>query len=164
MPVRELDQALVDEVRGALDEYEPARARAEARSFRSRQPHLVALAESLTEEFDPEVQKAALGLLFLLVKVYEAHRGTPAPAISRADVTGARAATAAWLERWDGADARFLERSGEFPQPHVVPYLISRFYPAGDAPEHAAEVKGTLFLLLQTAVTALTARPEPSKA
>jgi hypothetical protein len=158
--VRELDQTLVDEVRVALDGYDPARARAEARDFRTRQPHLVALAESLTREFDVEVRKAALGLLFLLVKVYEAHREAPAPAVSRTDVITARAATAAWLERWDGADARFLARSGEFPQPHVIPYLISRFYPADDAPEHAAEVKGTLFLLLQTVVTALTGRSD----
>ncbi len=160
--MRELDQTLVDEVRTALDGCEPARARAEARGFLARQPHLVALAESLTEEFDVEVRKAALGLLFLLVKVYEAHREATAPAVSRADVAAARAATAAWLDRWDGVDERFLARSGEFPQPHLVPYLISCFYPADDAPEHAAEVKGTLFLLLQTAVTALTARPEES--
>jgi hypothetical protein len=158
--VRELDQGLVDEVWQTLGDYDPARAQAEARGFIARQPHLVALMESLTEEFDLEVRKAALGLLFLLIKVYEAHREAPVASLSRARVAEAHAASVAWLARWDGADSRFLARSREFPQPNLIVYLIATYYLPDDSPEHAAEVKGTLFLLLQTVAEALTSRPE----
>lgn len=141
-----------------LSAYEPERSRAEARTFIDRQPHLIALAESVTDEFDVGVRKVALGLLFLLAKVIEAHREAPLPTVSRERVGRAYEATVEWLERWDGADERFLARSGEFPQPHLIPYLIGTFYPAtGDAAAHEAEVKGSLFLLLKAAADALLA-------
>ncbi len=158
--MRDLDQALVEEVWDTLAAYPPDRSQTEARAFLTRQPHLVALAETLTEEFDVEVRKAALGLLFLLVKIVEAQREAPVPSLSRGKVARAHAAALAWMERWDGADERFLARSGEFPQPHLIPYLITGFYAAaGDSLEHEAEVKGALFLLLKSAADAL-ADPE----
>ena len=154
--MRELDEALLVEVWQELCAYEPGRSVAEARAFVDHQPHLVALAETLTQEFGRDVQKAALGLVFLLTKVIEAHREAPVCSVSRARVAQAYEATLAWMERWDGADPRFLERSGEFPQPHVIPYLVSAFYPEdAGSPEHEAEIKGSLFLLLKSAVDAI---------
>ncbi len=154
--MRELDQALVAEVWQTLCTYEPARSAAEARTFIGHQPHLVALAETLTGEFGRDVQKTAIGLLFLLTKVVEAHHEASLPSIARARVAQAYDATLAWLERWEGADPRFLERSGELPQPDLIPYLLSAFYPEGAGPpEYESEVKGSLFLLLKSATDAM---------
>ncbi len=154
--MRALDSTLVREVWEALCAYAPEQSEAEARAFVSRQPHLVALAQALTREFGRDVQKTALGLLFLLTKVVEAHREAPVPALARGHVARAYEAAVAWVDRWDGAEPRFLERSGEFPQPHLVPYLLGAFYPEGAGPpEYEAEVKGSLFLLLASAADAL---------
>lgn len=158
--MRELDSTLVREVWDGLCAYPPEQSEAEARAFVKRQPHLVALAHVLTREFARDVQKTALGLLFLLTKVIEAHREAPVPSLSRARVTRAYEGTVAWMDRWEGADPRFLERSGEFPQPHLVPYLLGAFFPEGAGPpEHEEEVKGSLFLLLASAADALLNPP-----
>lgn len=160
--MRELDVALVTEVWQTLCGYEPERSTAEARAFIEHQPHLVALAEALTREFGRDTQKAALGLVFLLTKVVEAHLEAPIASVSRARVTQAYDATLQWMERWEGAEPRFLERSGEFPQPHLVLYLLSVFYPEGAGPaEYEAEVKGSLFLLLTSAADAITGPLSP---
>lgn len=154
--MRELDEALVDEVWDTLSAWEPERSQTEARTFIDGQPHLVALAEAVMEEFDLDAQKAAFGLLFFLAKVVEAHREGPLSPVSRDQAGRAHEATLAWMERWEGADERFLARSGEFPQPHLIPYLIIRFYrgdPGHD--EYEAEVRGSLFLLLKAAADAL---------
>jgi hypothetical protein len=154
--VRTLDEGLVEEVWATLTAWDPARSQAEARGFIERQPHLVALAQALTEEFDVEAEKAALGLLFLLAKVLEAHREGPLAVVAGERIAEAYEGTRDWMERWDGADPRFLARSGELPQPHLISYLIARFYPGSDAPdEHEAEVRGSLFLVLKTAADAL---------
>jgi hypothetical protein len=155
--MRELDQALVQDVWEAMCALDPERAQAAARTFIDTQPHLVSLAEELMREFDRDALKAALGLLFLLASVLEAHRGRPLDPAPRARVAGARQATLEWIERWDGAEPRFLARSGEFPQPHLIPFLISAFLPgSGERDDHAAEVRGSLFVLLKTAADALT--------
>lgn len=154
--MRELDEGLVREVWEELSGLDAGGSEAEARAFIDGQPHLVALAGRVTAELDQEAQKSALGLLFLLTKVVEAARGAPVPPVSEGRVRAAYEATAEWLDRWDGADPRFLERSGEFPQPHLITYLVDGFYRGGPGPEeHEAEVKGNLFLLLKTAAEAL---------
>ena len=55
----------------ALD---PERSQTEARAFIDRQPHLVALAEHVMQEFDEDAIRSGLGLLVLLAKVLEAHK------------------------------------------------------------------------------------------
>jgi hypothetical protein len=155
--MRELDQALVEDVWEAMCALDPERSRAAARAFIDTQPHLVSLAEDLMREFDRDALKAALGLLFLLAKVMEAHRERPLDPAPRERVADAHQATLAWIERWDGAEQRFLARSGEFPQPHLIPFLISVFMPdSGERDDYTAEVRGSLFVLLKTAADALT--------
>jgi len=162
--VRALDHELVQEVWQTLCDYEPERSEAEARAFIKRQPHLIALAKTLMEEFDVGEQKAALGLLFLLTKVLEAHREAPVTSVSAERVARAYEAAVAWVERWSGTNERFLARSGEFPQPHLIPYLISVLSP-GDAgrSEYEAEVQGSLFLLLKAAADAIEAGEIPGE-
>jgi hypothetical protein len=160
-PMRELDQDLVQEVWEGMCALDPERSQAEARAFIDSQRHLVALAEQVMQEFDEEALKSGLGLLFLLTKVLEAHHEAPVSPASRERVARAYEATLAWVERWDEADPRFLARSGEFPQPHLLPFLISAFLPGGGAQEdYDAEVRGSLFVLLKTAADALAAAPD----
>lgn len=161
--MRPLGAALVEEVWADLLAYEPARSEAEARGFVERQPHLVALAEMLTREFDRDTQKTALGLLFLLTKVLEAHREAPVASVSRERLAAAYRATVEWLERWEGADPRVLAAREELSRPQLAPYLVARFYPGGTSPaEYEDEVRTSLVLLLQTALDACEGPAAPA--
>jgi hypothetical protein len=153
--MRAIDQALVDRVWEEIVASPPDRQADEARAFLEGQPHAAAFCAALTRELDLPARRAALGLAFLLFKTLEASRGTPAPRVSRQRIEAAYRATSAWLDRWEGADARVFLRSvevgPEFPQPHLVQYLLTAFY-VGD-PNSAAydeEVRASLFLLLKT--------------
>jgi len=162
--VRAIDPALVEEVWREMTTYPPERAEEEAGAFLQRQPHVAAFCHSATKPFDEHVQKAALGLAFLLFKILEASLGAPFPQVARERVMEAYDATAAWLEQWAGADPRlFLQRvldEGESPHPSLVRYLLTAFY--GGDPESAApdaEVAASLFLILKTLCDALDIGP-----
>ena len=156
--MRDLDEALVDEVWEGLCAWASERSQGEARAFIDDQPHLVALVEAVMQEFDVEAQKAGFGLLFLLAKVLEAQWEGPIRPLGGETVARAYEATVAWMDRWQDADERFLARSGEFPQPHLIPYLITRFYPGVvGRDDYEAEVRGSLFLVLKAAAEALEA-------
>lgn len=155
-----IDPSLVHEVWRTLTEYDPIQAEREAKAFIGNQPHVAAFLRDMTRELDQDVQKAALGLVFLLFKVVEAHRGTRPGPLSIDRVHQAYESTVAWVERWDGAEERFfqrgLETSGEFPTPHVVQYILDTFYGGDSGPEeYDSEVKGALFLILMTLADAL---------
>jgi len=66
--MRAIDRTLVDEVWRELTAYAPARVASEAQAFLDLQPHAAAFSQSLTRQFDPTVQKAALGLAFLVLR------------------------------------------------------------------------------------------------
>lgn len=158
--MRAIDQSLVDEVWREIAAYPPGRAEEEARAFLQQQPHAAQFCQVVAKEFDPTVQKAALGLTFLLFKILEASLGTPFPPVAAHRIREAYEATTEWLEQWDGADPRMFLRSiqggGEFPHPNLVQYLLTVFY--GSDPEsvdYDQEVKASLFLLLKTLSDAL---------
>ena len=149
--MRAIDQSLVDEVWREITAYPPGRQEDEARLFLERQPHVAAFCQVVTKEFDATVQKAALGLAFLLFKILEASLAAPFPPVTRHRIEEAYEATAEWLEQWEGADPRIFLRSvqggGEFPHPNLVQYLLTVFY--GGDPEsvdYEQEVKASLFL------------------
>src|ERR1700752_2992477 len=87
--VRSIDQTLVDEVWRETASYPPGRVAEEASDFLARQPHVTAFAQSITHEQDPSVQRAALGLCFLLFKVLERSLGHPFPLLSEARIQDA---------------------------------------------------------------------------
>jgi hypothetical protein len=162
--MRAIDQALVDEVWWEVTTYEGERATAEARVFLERQPYVGEICRQLMKEFDPEAQRAAMGLTFLLFKIVETSLGAPFPTISRERLIQAYEAITEWLEQWEGADPRFFLRSvqggGDFPHPNLIQYLLTVFY--GGDPESAEyddEVKASLFLLLKTVADALDIAP-----
>jgi len=158
--MRAIDQGLVDEVWREMTAFEAERAAAEAKAFLAHQPYVGEICHQLTEEFDPETQKAALGLAFLLFKIVEASVGSTFPTVSRERLIQAYEATTEWLEQWEGSDPRFFIRSvqggGEFPHPNLVQYLLTLFY-GGDpeSAEYEDEAKASLFLLLKTLTDAL---------
>ena len=60
--------------------------------------------------------------------------------------------------RWDGADPNFLARSGEFPAPELIPYLVDRLVPgAAPAAGGAGESRAALLTLLLAAGNAFLA-------
>lgn len=158
--MRAIDQSLVDEVWREITSYPPGRKEEEAHQFLERQPHVAAFCQVVTKEFDATVQKAALGLAFLLFKILEASLGAPFPPVAQHRIQEAYEATTEWLEQWEGADPRIFLRNvqggGEFPHPNLVQYLLTFFY--GGDPEsvdYDQEVKASLFLLLKTLSDAL---------
>lgn len=158
--MRAIDRSLVDEVWREVTAYPPGRQEDEAREFLERQPHVAAFCQVVTRELDLAVQKAAIGLVFLLFKILEASLGTPFPPVARQRIQEAYEGTTEWLEQWEGADPRIFLRSvqggGEFPHPNLVQYLLTAFY--GGDPEsvdYDQEVKASLFLLLKTLSDAL---------
>src|SRR5260370_15362218 len=77
--VRGIDQPLVSEVWREITSYPPGRIDEEARDFLARQPEVAAFAHTVTAEQDPVVQRAGLGLCFLLFKILERAPGHPLP-------------------------------------------------------------------------------------
>ncbi|MBI3029270.1 MAG: hypothetical protein HYY64_07170 [Candidatus Rokubacteria bacterium] len=145
--MRVIDRALVDEVWREVTAYPPGRQAAEAEEFLERQPDAAAFCQAVTRELDVAVQRAAIGLAFLIFKIREASLGAPVPPLARSRIREAYEATTDWLERRE-------EGGGEFPHRNLVQYLVEWV----DADE---EAKATLFLLLKTLSDALDT-PHPA--
>jgi len=153
--VRGIDRALVDEVWRETTSYPPGRIDEEARAFLARQPHVAAFAHSLTREQDPAVQRAALGLCFLLFKIVERSLGRPFPELAESRLRAAHEAAAEWLQRVGGDSAGPVRAAAGAPgHPTLPAYIIAVFY--GDALESCDEqVRTGLVLMLRTLSDAL---------
>src|SRR5713226_3215514 len=137
--------------------YAPARVASEAQVFLDLQPHAAAFSRAVTSAFDPAVQKAALGLAFLLFKVLEASLGRPFPLLSEERVMAAYAETQEWLAEHDGAaPAQLLEALEHGEHPSLPAYILSVFYEgAAAAADYDDTVRASLFCLLKTLTDAL---------
>jgi hypothetical protein len=147
----------VDTVWRDMTAYAPARVASEARVFLDLQPHAAAFSQAVTNRLDPAVQKAALGLAFLLFKVLEASLGRPFPLLAEERIVAAYADTQAWLGEHDGAaPAKVLEALDHGEHPSLPGYILSVFY-AGDmaAGNYDDTVRASLFCLLKTLTDAL---------
>jgi hypothetical protein len=152
--VRGIDQSLVDEVWRELASFPPGRVEAEAAAFIAQQPHVAAFARTMTREQDPAVQKAALGLCFLVFKILERSLGRPFPPVAEARIAAAWELTQGELAHAETADpASVLARAADPAHPTLVAHILSVFYDDGAAPgEYDEGVRASLLLLL----TALT--------
>ena len=74
---RESIRTLVDEVWREMTRYAPERVAVEAQAFLAQQPHVAAFSHAVTQGANEAVQRAALGLCFLLFKVLERSLGRP---------------------------------------------------------------------------------------
>jgi hypothetical protein len=155
--MRAIDRTLVDEVWREMMAFAPARIADEAQAFLARQPHAAAFAQSVTRQFDPAVQKAGLGLAFLLFKILEASLGRPFPELAEARVLEAYAGTQAWLEQWEGAPpADVLLALDQAEHASLAAYILEVFYAGGGAPDDYDEtVRASLYCLLKTLTEAL---------
>jgi hypothetical protein len=155
--VRAIDRTLVDEVWRDMTGYAPARIASEAQVFLERQPHAAAFSQSVTSALDPAVQKAALGLAFLLFKVLEASLGRPFPLLTEERVMAAYAETQAWLAEHEGiGPAELLEALQHGEHPSLPAYILSLFYEGGSAAaDYDETVRASLFCLLKTLTDAL---------
>jgi len=155
--VRGIDRALVDEVWRETSAYPPGRVDEEARDFLARQPHVAVFAHTVTREQDASVQRAALGLCFLLFKILERSLGRPFPLLAEARIHAAHRALAEWAEAPEGEGIeRLLETAPGHPT--LAAYLIGVFY--GDAAEACDEqVRAGFALMLRTLTDALDVAP-----
>jgi hypothetical protein len=157
--VRGIDQALVDEVWRETTTYPSGRIDEEARGFLARQPHVAAFAHAMTREQDPVVQRAALGLCFLLFKILERSVGRPFPVLAEARLRAAHDASTEWLATLGGeGPERILEAAGAPGHPTLAAYLVSVFY--GDGAEACdGQVRAGFVLMLRTLTDALDLGP-----
>ncbi len=116
---------------------------------------MAAFAHAATREQDPAVQRAALGLCFLLFKVLERSLGRPFPPLAESRLRAAHEASTAWLTTLDGDEPeRLVAAAGAPGHPTLAAYIISVFY--GDGAESCDErVRVGLTLMLRTLTDAL---------
>jgi hypothetical protein len=153
--VRSIDQTLVDEVWREATAYPPGRIDEEARDFLARQPHVAAFAHSVTREHDASVQRAALGLCFLLFKILDRSLGRPFPLLAESRIQDAHLAVTEWLETLGGEESdRILETVSAPGHPTLPAYIISVFYERG-AEGCDERVRAGLALMLRTLTDAL---------
>lgn len=153
--MRGIDQALVDEVWRETTSYPPGRIDEEARDFLARQPHVAAFAHALTRERDPAVQRAALGLCFLLFKVLERSLGRPFPLLAESRLRAAHDAASEWLAALEAEESeRVVEAAGPAGHPTLAAYIISVFYREG-AEGCDERVRDGFVLMLRTLTDAL---------
>ncbi|HSE06499.1 MAG TPA: hypothetical protein VLK35_20290 [Methylomirabilota bacterium] len=153
--MRGIDQALVDEVWRETASYPPGRIDDEAREFLARQPHVAAFAHSVTRGQEASVQRAALGLCFLLFKVLDRSLARPFPLLSESRIQDAHRAVTEWLEAMEGEESdRVLETMGAPGHPTLPAYIVSVFY--GQGAEGCDErVRAGFALMLRTLTDAL---------
>lgn len=153
--MRGIDQALVDEVWRETAALPPGRVDAEARDFLARQPHVAAFCQAETGELDAAVQRAALGLCFLLFRILERSLGQPFPLLGEERLAAACESTADWLGRIESADPAAVLKAADDPaHPTLVGYILSVFY-GGRVGECDERVRASLFLMLRTLSDAL---------
>src|SRR6202795_1560755 len=138
--------------------YAPARIASEAQVFLELQPHAAAFSQAVTSAFDPAVQKAALGLAFLLFKILEASLGRPFPLLTEERVMAAYAETQACVAEHEGGTgpAELLVALEHGEHPSLPAYILTIFYEGGLAPgDYDETVRASLFCLLKTLTDAL---------
>jgi hypothetical protein len=147
--MRAIDRALVDEVWRELTAYDAARTAAEARGFLARQPFVAAFSHAVTQGQDETVQRAALGLCFLLFKVLEASGGRPFREVTEARVVAGHADARAALAELAAPDADAVIRAMDGGAPGLVAHILAAFY-GGDGAGAAYDdgVRANLALLL----------------
>ena len=155
--MRAIDRTLVNEVWSGMTTYAPARIASEVQRFLEGQPHAAAFSRAVAGGVGPAVQKAALGLAFLLFKVLEASLGRPFPLLAEERILAAYAGTQAWLgERGGAAPAALLEELERGDQSSLPVYILSVFYEGGaPAGDYDDTVRASLFCLLKTLTDAL---------
>ena len=154
--MRGIDPELVDEVWREMTRYAPERVAAEAHAFLAQQPHVAAFSHAVTQGNHEAVQRAALGLCFLLFKVLERSLGRPFPELAEARIAGAYSTTRAWLDGQETADPGAVVRAmDEAAHPSLVTHILATLYGGGAAADYDDGVRASFALLLGTLTDAL---------
>jgi hypothetical protein len=159
--LRGIDPELVNEVWREMTRYAPERVAGEAQAFLAQQPHVAAFSHAVTRGNHETVQRAGLGLCFLLFKVLERSLGRPFPELAEARITDAYAATRAWLDGQETADPGTVVRAIDgAAHPSLVTHILATLYGGGGAgADYDDGVRATLALLLGTLTDALDLGP-----
>src|SRR5258705_13908224 len=131
----------------------------QARGFLACQPEVAASADAATAEQDPVVQRAGLGLCFLLFKILERSLGHPFPRLEESRLRAAHDASTEWLAGLEGDDsARIVAAAGAPGHPTLAAHLVAVFYGGGG--EGCDErVRAGFLLMLRTLTDALDLGP-----
>lgn len=153
--MRTIDRRLVDDVWAALGAYGPARTADEARSFLARQPHVAAFTHAMIQGQDEAVQRAGLGLAFLLFKVVEVSLGRPFPEVTEGRLVAAHTDAHAAVAALGAPDAEAVLRAMDGAAGGgLVSHVLGAFY--GDAAAGYDDgVRANLALLLGALARAL---------
>jgi hypothetical protein len=159
--LRGIDPELVDEVWREMTRYAPERVSAEAQAFLAQQPHVAAFSHAVTRGANEAVQRAALGLCFLLFKVLERSLGRPFPELAEARIADAYATTRAWLDGQGAPDPGTVVRAMDgAAHPSLVTHILATLYGGGGAAaDYDDGVRANLALLLGTLTDALDLGP-----
>ena len=159
--MRGIDPELVDEVWREMTRYAPERVVVEAQAFLAQQPHVAAFSHAITRGANEAVQRAALGLCFLLFKVLERSLGRPFPELAEARIADAYATTRAWLDGQEAADPGTVVRALDgAAHPSLVTHILATLYGGGGAAaDYDDGVRANLALLLGTLTDALDLGP-----
>lgn len=153
--MRAIDRRLVDEVWRELGAYGAARTADEARAFLARQPHVAAFTHAVVQGQDESVQRAGLGLAFLLFKVLEASLGRPFPEVTEARIVGAHADARAAIASLGAPDGDTVVRAmDDAAAGGLVAHVLAAFYD-GAAAGYDDGVRANLALLIGTLAGAL---------
>ena len=153
--MRAIDRALVDGVWRELGAYGADRTAEEARDFLARQPHVAAFTHAVVQGQEESVQRAGLGLAFLLFKVMEASVGRPFPEVTEARIVHAHADARARIAALGAPEAETVLRAMDGAGGGgLVAHVLGAFY-GGTAPAYDDGVRANLALLLGTLVGAL---------
>ena len=153
--MRGIDPELVDEVWREMTRYAPERVAAEAQAFLAQQPHVAAFSHAVTRGANEAVQRAALGLCFLLFKVLERSLGRPFPELAEARITDAYATTRAWLDGQEADPGAVVRAMDEAAHPSLVTHVLATLYGGGAAADYDDGVRASFALLLGTLTDAL---------
>jgi hypothetical protein len=155
--MRAVDRALVDEVWSELTGYDAARTADEAREFLARQPHVAGFSHAVTQGQDEAVQRAALGLCFLLFKVLEASLGRPFPEVTEARIVAAHTEARAAIGELGAPDGETVLRAMDaVAGAGLVGHILASFYGGdGAGARYDDGVRANLALLLGTLAGAL---------
>ena len=139
-----------------MTRYAPERVVAEAQAFLAQQPHVAAFSHAITRGNHEAVQRAALGLCFLLFKVLERSLGRPFPELAEARITDAYATTRAWLDGQEAADPGAVVRAMDAAaHPSLVTHILATLYGGVAAADYDDGVRANFALLLGTLTDAL---------
>jgi hypothetical protein len=139
-----------------------SRGRSETKRAQREQPHLFEFVLGATQQLSPAVHALGFYIFLVIWQAFERATMSKIPRVTAGAIERRREENEQALSRFQGADARFLERAAAAQisrEPAVFRYMVEALMEAPDDPDDPVELteeeNGTLFLVLQVAIDVL---------